>query len=82
MSSQRRQPYKSMPVVYRAIGGSEYAAIVTDVRPEGVTLTTFLPGGALQSLTRVPFKWSGTELKCSAEGPCCFFVSPQDGFEP
>lgn len=49
------EPYKSQHVLYRAIGGTEYAAIVTDVRPDGVDLTTMPPGGQGLYLTRVRY---------------------------
>lgn len=77
-------PYVSMPVVYRAIGGSEYAALITDVRPEGVSLATFLPGSvSATAVTRIPFKTSPTDLRPSGKEPFCYFVQPpRSGFEP
>lgn len=52
------KPYKGQHAIYRAIGGanpSEYAAIITDVRPEGVCLTTFPPGGGSVYLSGVRY---------------------------
>lgn len=77
MSSRLPHPYVSMPVVYRAVGGSEYAAIVTDVRPEGVSLVTFMPGSAsATAVTRIPFKSSKDDLRPQGEAPFCYFVQP------
>lgn len=71
-----------MPVIFVGLGvGSEYAAIVTDVRPEGVCLTVFAPGGGLQSVTRVPFASSKSDLRPTLAPPYCYFVQPpRDGY--
>jgi hypothetical protein len=45
-------PYKSQPVLYRAIAGDEYAAIITDVRDGVCSLTTFPPGLASTQISR------------------------------
>lgn len=37
------EPYISQTVLYRAIGGDEYAAIITDVDGRSCCLTTFMP---------------------------------------
>lgn len=76
MSSRQPRPYVSMPVVFVAIGGIEYAAIVTDARQEGVSLTTFPPGGAPTYVSRIPFKASASDLRPKAEPPFCYFVQP------
>lgn len=77
------EPYKSMPVIYAAIGGSDYAAMITDVRPEGVSLVTFPPGGAFTHVTRVPFESSRQHLRPTVARPFCYFVQPpRDGFSP
>lgn len=45
-----------MAVIYRAHGGQEYAAMITDVRSaRDVDVTTFPPGGGSFHLTRIPF---------------------------
>ena len=48
-------PFKSQTVLYRAIGGSEYAAIITDVRGKDVCLTTMPPSAAGLHLTWIPY---------------------------
>lgn len=49
-------PFKAMPVIYRAIGsGGDYAAFITDVRGDEVSLATFPPGGGLVPLSRIKF---------------------------
>lgn len=49
------RPYKSQTVIYRAIGGAEYAAIVTDVRGRDVCLTTMPPSAEGMHLTWIPY---------------------------
>jgi hypothetical protein len=49
------EPYKSQPVLYRAIGGDEYAAIITDVRADGCTLTTFPPMSVILAVSRIRY---------------------------
>ena len=53
------EPYKSQPLLYRAIGGDEYAAIITDLRPhvDGVlcSVATFMPMGGVTNISRVKY---------------------------
>lgn len=67
----RVDPYKSQPVLYRAIAGDEYAAIITDVR-EGreCALTTFRPGGAVSGVGRV--QYYDRKADAPAKGPACY----------
>lgn len=53
--SSRIEPHKAMNVIYRAIGGSELAAIVTEVRADGCSLTVFPPHTLPLFLSRIPF---------------------------
>ncbi len=71
----KRGPYKSQPVIYRAHGGIEYAAIITEVRPDGVSLTTLPPGGGSLDLTRIRY----VDPWLSVDGDCvCYPGKPDD----
>jgi len=70
----KTHPHKSQPVLYRAYGGDEYAALITDVRENNeCALVTFLPGGGTTTLTRVKY-FSGKQDCVSANhnGPACY----------
>jgi predicted lipase len=50
------EPYKSQPVLYRAIAGDEYAAIITDIRESRIcSLTTFPPAFALSQVSGIKY---------------------------
>ena len=66
--ASRARPYKSQPVIYRAIGGAEYAAIITDVRGKDVCLTTMPPSAEGLHLTWIPY-WDDP-MGMSAESIC------------
>ena len=68
------EPYKSQPVLFRSIGGVEYAALITDVR-EGreVSLATFMPMGGVTNVNRI--KYFGSRQACfyaDHKGPACY----------
>jgi hypothetical protein len=65
-------PYKSQPVLYRAIGGSEYAAIITDVR-EGreCALATFMPMGGVTNVNRIKYFRHKVDA-ADHKGPACY----------
>ena len=68
------EPYKSQPVLDRAIAGDEYAAIITDVREDGCDVSTFPPWGRstiTTAFTRIKYFESRADAK-DFKGAACY----------
>lgn len=72
--SARLEPHKAQTVLYRAIGRiAEYAAIITDVREDGCSLTVFEPGKSeLMPLTRIKYFDRKASVLQDHKGPACY----------
>jgi hypothetical protein len=58
------------PTVYRALDGSDYAAIVTMINEDGtVQVTTFPPGSMPTFLTRIKFDRKA-DVSTAKKGTC------------
>jgi hypothetical protein len=65
------EPYKSQPVVFRAIGGATYAAIITDVRDgREVHLTTFMPNSPPTYVSYI--RYYDREAEAPEKGQACY----------
>ncbi len=66
------EPYKSQPVLYRAIGGDEYAALITDIREDReCAVVIFSPSGGATNVSRIKY----FERRADAaehKGPACY----------
>jgi hypothetical protein len=66
------EPHKSQPVLYRAIGGDEYAAIITDVRDgREMSLATFMPMGGVTNVNRIKYFHRKADA-ADHKGPACY----------
>jgi hypothetical protein len=67
------KPYKSQPVLYRAIAGDEYAAIVTDFREDNglCWLATFPTFGGVTNISRIKYFESRADA-VGHKGAACY----------
>lgn len=68
------EPHKAQIVIYRAIAGDEYAAIITNVEPGGlVCLATFMPSISLPTtITRAKYFDRAASVPEGHKGPACY----------